>query len=92
MDSWIRLRYPRTSRRRCEEKELLQDAAVLGRVFWAGGLGQERDAAETALHRLERREFVQRERRSTVAGETEYAFRHALVREVAYEQIPRAQR
>jgi hypothetical protein len=44
------------------------------------------------LHRLERREFVQRERRSTVAGETEYAFRHALVREVAYEQIPRAQR
>ncbi len=75
-----------------EEKELLQDAAVLGRVFWAGGLGQERDAAEAALHRLERREFVQRERRSTVAGETEYAFRHALVREVAYEQIPRAQR
>ncbi len=44
------------------------------------------------MHRLERREFVQRERRSTVAGETEYAFRHALVREVAYEQIPRAQR
>ena len=75
-----------------EEKELLQDAAVLGRVFWVGGLGQERDAAEAALHRLERREFVQRERRSTVAGETEYAFRHALVREVAYEQIPRAQR
>ena len=75
-----------------EEKELLQDAAVLGRMFWVGGLGQERDAAEEALHRLERREFVQRERRSTVAGETEYAFRHALVREVAYEQIPRAQR
>jgi class 3 adenylate cyclase/tetratricopeptide (TPR) repeat protein len=75
-----------------EEKELLQDAAVLGRTFWVGGLGQEREAAEQALHRLERREFVQRERRSTVAGETEYAFRHALVREVAYEQIPRAQR
>ncbi len=75
-----------------DEKELLQDAAVLGRVFWAGGLARERHEAEAALHRLERREFVQRERRSTVAGETEYAFRHALVREVAYEQIPRAQR
>ena len=48
--------------------------------------------AEATLHRLERREFVQRERRSSVANETEYAFRHALVREVAYEQIPRAQR
>ncbi len=75
-----------------EEKELLQDAAVLGRVFWVGGLGHDREIAEAALHHLERREFVQRERRSTVAGETEYAFRHALVREVAYEQIPRAQR
>jgi class 3 adenylate cyclase len=75
-----------------DEKELLQDAAVLGRVFWAGALGRDRESAEAALHRLERREFVQRERRSTVAGETEYAFRHALVREVAYEQIPRAQR
>jgi class 3 adenylate cyclase len=75
-----------------DEKELLQDAAVLGRVFWIGGLARERHEAEAALHRLERREFVQRERRSSVANETEYAFRHALVREVAYEQIPRAQR
>ena len=75
-----------------DEKELLQDAAVLGRVFWVGGLARERRAAEAALHRLERRELVQRERRSSVANETEYAFRHALVREVAYEQIPRAQR
>ncbi len=75
-----------------EDKELLQDAAVLGRVFWVGGLARERTDAEAALHRLERREFVQRERRSSVANETEYAFRHALVREVAYEQIPRAQR
>ena len=75
-----------------DEKELLQDAAVLGRVFWVGGLARERHEAEAALHRLERREFVQRERRSSVANETEYAFRHSLVREVAYEQIPRAQR
>ena len=29
---------------------------------------------------------------SAVAGEREYAFRHALVRDVAYAQIPRAQR
>jgi class 3 adenylate cyclase/tetratricopeptide (TPR) repeat protein len=75
-----------------DEKELLQDAAVLGRVFWVGGLTRERTEAEAALHRLERRELVQRERRSSIANDTEYAFRHALVREVAYEQIPRAQR
>ena len=33
---------------------------------------------------------MRRERRSSVAGETQYAFRHVLVRDVAYGQIPRA--
>jgi class 3 adenylate cyclase/tetratricopeptide (TPR) repeat protein len=75
-----------------DEKQLLQEAAVLGKVFWLGGLGRERWRAEELLHALERKEFVRRERRSSVSGEVEYAFRHALVREVAYEQIPRAER
>jgi class 3 adenylate cyclase/tetratricopeptide (TPR) repeat protein len=79
-----------------EEKALLQDAAVIGKVFWSGaaaGIGSvERAAAEETLHLLERKEFVRRERRSSVAGETEYGFRHLLVRDVAYGQIPRAQR
>ncbi|HWQ24559.1 MAG TPA: AAA family ATPase [Gaiellaceae bacterium] len=75
-----------------EEKELLQDAAVVGRVFWLGALGSERWTLQERLHSLARKEFVARNRRSTVAGEEEYAFRHALVREVAYEQIPRVQR
>jgi class 3 adenylate cyclase len=75
-----------------DEKELLQSAAVLGKVFWLGGLGAERPRGEELLHGLERKEFVRRERRSSLAGEVEYAFRHALVREVAYEQIPRAER
>jgi len=75
-----------------EEKELLQDAAVVGRVFWAGALRGDRSLVEGRLRSLERKEFVRRERRPSVAGETEYVFRHALVREVAYDQIPRAQR
>jgi tetratricopeptide (TPR) repeat protein len=77
---------------RGEEKELLQEAAAMGRTFWLGALGGERWRLEERLHSLERKEFVRRERRSAVAGETEYSFRHALVREVAYEQIPRAAR
>jgi class 3 adenylate cyclase/tetratricopeptide (TPR) repeat protein len=75
-----------------EEKELLQDAAVIGRTFWLGALGGERWTLETRLHSLARKEFVARTRRTSVAGEEEYAFRHALVRDVAYEQIPRAAR
>ena len=78
------------------EKALLQDAAVMGKVFWLGAaaaIGELRpDAVETLLHPLERKDFIRRERRSSVAGETEYAFRHVLVQDVAYAQIPRAAR
>ena len=75
-----------------EEKTLLQNAAIIGRVFWLGALGRERWTIEERLHSLERKEFVRRELRSSVAGEDEYAFGHALVRDVAYEQIPRSER
>ena len=75
-----------------EAKELLQDAAVIGSTFWLGALGGERWTLEDQLHALARKEFVTRNRRSSVAGEEEYAFQHALVRDVAYEQIPRAKR
>src|SRR6266568_4428965 len=71
-----------------DEKGLLQDAAVMGKVFWLGALG----ATEQQLHVLRQKEFVQRARRSSVEGETEFAFKHALVRDVAYGQIPRAER
>ena len=73
-----------------DEKLLLQDAAVLGKVFWSGGLAG--DDVSAALHALERKGFIRRERRSAVQDQTEYAFRHVLVREVAYGQIPRAAR
>jgi tetratricopeptide (TPR) repeat protein len=53
---------------------------------------RERWDAEELLHSLERKELVRRERRASVAGEVEYAFRHVLVRDVAYGQIPRARR
>ena len=77
-------------------KSLLQDAAVLGKVFWTDALcqltGSDDEELEASLRQLERREFVRRERRSAVEGARQYAFLHALVREVAYGQIPRATR
>jgi len=72
-----------------EEKAVLQDASVIGKVFWPGAMS---GADERILHGLERKEFVRRDRRSSIAGETQYAFLHALVRDVAYGQIPRAER
>jgi tetratricopeptide (TPR) repeat protein len=71
-----------------DEKSVLQDAAVMGKVFWLGALGVD----ERRLHALQQKEFVQRARRSSVAGETEFSFKHVLVRDVAYGQIPRAER
>jgi class 3 adenylate cyclase len=79
-----------------EHKSLLQAAAVVGKTFWLGAVGalveRKREPVEKLLHSLERKEFVRRERSSSVAGEVEYAFRHLLVRDVAYGQIPRAER
>jgi len=79
-----------------EEKALLADAAVLGKVAWLGGLAalsaSDPFTLEERLHALERKEFLRRERRSAVAGERQYAFRHALVRDVASGQLPRAAR
>jgi tetratricopeptide (TPR) repeat protein len=71
------------------EKSLLQDAAVIGKVFWPGALAESDDQV---LHALERKEFIRRDRRSAIAGETQYAFLHALVRDVGYGQIPRSDR
>jgi class 3 adenylate cyclase/tetratricopeptide (TPR) repeat protein len=79
-----------------DEKRLLLDAAVLGKVFWSGAAASlaelDAPAAEGALHSLERKGILRRERRSAVTGEDEYAFRHVLVRDVAYGQIPRGER
>jgi tetratricopeptide (TPR) repeat protein len=74
-----------------DEKELIRDAAVVGKVFWTGALGRRQDAG-TTLHTLERKGFVRRQKRSSVEDESEFAFAHALVRDVAYGQIPRAER
>jgi class 3 adenylate cyclase len=79
-----------------EEKAAIQSASVFGKVFWSGALasldGGAAGSLERCLHALTRKEFVRRERRSSVGGEDEYAFRHVLVRDVAYGQIPRSER
>jgi tetratricopeptide (TPR) repeat protein len=79
-----------------ERKGLLQDASVVGKLFWAGAVaemgGRDLREVELALHELSRKELVRSARTSSMEGETEYAFWHALVRDVAYNQIPRALR
>ena len=79
-----------------EEKSLLQSAAVVGRAFWFGALATLSDlphyVVSERLAALERKEFVREEPLVPVSGGSRYAFHHALVRDVAYGQIPRVSR
>ncbi|CAN5212894.1 hypothetical protein BH09ACT13_BH09ACT13_16470 [soil metagenome] len=79
-----------------ERKALLQDAAVLGKVFWTGAVaamsGRDEAAIREALHELSRRDLVRASRTSTMEAEAEHAFTHLVIRDVAYGQIPRASR
>jgi hypothetical protein len=78
------------------EKALVQHAAVVGKVFWLGALSvlanDARWELEERMHALARKEFVSRERLSSLEGDVEYAFVHGLIRDVAYAQIPRLAR
>ncbi|MDP9222537.1 MAG: hypothetical protein M3P18_01525, partial [Actinomycetota bacterium] len=79
-----------------DRKSILHDAAVMGKVFWAGAVASvgELDTGHVnhALHELVRKEFVRPARNSSIAGQEEFSFWHALVRDVAYKQIPRRER
>jgi class 3 adenylate cyclase len=76
------------------ERELLLDAAVVGRVFWRGALAEieARDDVSTLLGSLEDRDFVRREAISRIRGDQQFAFKHGLIRDVAYQTLPRAAR
>ena len=78
------------------EKRLVQDAAVVGATIWRGALCAlgERDATEVdeIVERLERKQLLRRARHSSLAGEMEITFEHSLLRDVAYSQLPRAER
>ena len=81
---------------RPELKVLMHDAAVVGRIFWCGAVAavgeRDRGEARKELNELVHREFVRPIRVSSIEGEEEFSFWHALVRDVAYQQIPRSPR
>ena len=75
------------------EKRVLQEAAVVGKVFWADPLrsvlGED---ATPALLALERRGLISARPNSSLANHEEYDFKHILVRDVAYASLPKARR
>ncbi len=79
-----------------DEKRALQAAAVVGRIFWPEPVGRSLDAGparvDELLRGLESRDLVLARLGSSMAGQPEFIFKHALVRDVAYESIPKRDR
>ncbi len=74
----------------------LQQAAVLGDDFWAEAVRQMNKVArfpldetqvESALDALERRDMIFRAATPVFSGGRAYLFKHAVLREVAYESV-----
>jgi class 3 adenylate cyclase len=77
-----------------DEKRVLQDAAVCGDATWDPLIDAISTVADVrgALDRLVRRDLLRRRPHSRLHGATEYAFKHVLIRDVAYESQPRRDR
>jgi class 3 adenylate cyclase len=74
------------------EKAALQAASVIGRIFWPGPVRELIGGGEPDFDVLEERDFIRHRSGSSLAGEHEYAIKHALTREVAYGSLPKARR
>ena len=78
------------------QRRLLAHAAVIGRTFWEGALtpvaqAEDGDLAE-ALRGLREKDLVIAAEGTGLEGEAELAFKHALIRDVAYTMLPKAVR
>ena len=78
-------------------KIVLQRGSVIGRTFWAGAIDHlspeyDSDELEDMLDDLLLRDFLTREERSTISGESAYRFKHVLIREVAYGGLSKSGR
>lgn len=77
------------------ERPVLLDAAVVGKVFWRGALermAENGTNVSEALDSLEARDLIRRESFSWIEGEEQFAFKHVMIRDVAYATLARARR
>jgi class 3 adenylate cyclase/tetratricopeptide (TPR) repeat protein len=78
------------------ERGLLQSASVIGQTFWEGALAstatEEGLDLQATLANLEEKDLLVPSAGSRLAGEREYAFKHVLIRDVAYAMLPKSVR
>ncbi len=78
------------------ERRLVQQAAVVGRTFWEASLAPLAEAEGRELGRaltvLQEKDILAPGAEGRLAGERELAFKHVLIRDVAYGMLPKAVR
>ena len=78
------------------ERRLVQQASVVGRTFWASALATlaatEGKDLDRALMTLQEKDILAPGSERSPAGEREFAFKHVLIRDVAYGMLPRGVR
>jgi class 3 adenylate cyclase/predicted ATPase len=78
------------------ERRLLLHASVVGQTFWEGsleGAAHEEDLdLGSTVAALEEKDLLVPSHGSRLAGEREYAFKHVLIRDVAYGMLPKSVR
>jgi adenylate cyclase len=78
------------------ERRLLQSASVIGQTFWEGALVSTAEQEGLDLGRtlaaLQEKDLLAPSTGSRLAGEREYAFKHVLIRDVAYGMLPKSVR
>jgi len=77
------------------EKLIAQNASVIGTTFWPEAVAAMNGIAgdlDQGLAELEHRDLVRPGGASRITGEREFAFKHALIRDVAYGQLPKGRR
>jgi len=78
-----------------EERDVILDGSIVGRIFWKGALeriARDPDSLGVALAALERRDLIRRDAVSRIEGDEQWSFKHVLIRDVAYDLQPRARR
>jgi predicted ATPase/class 3 adenylate cyclase len=82
------------------EKQILQYAAIIGRTFWLAGIIElatdfDFDTVLKTLDELIQRDFIiesEKQARIPVDHDRVFSFKHVLIRDVVYNNIPRMRR
>jgi class 3 adenylate cyclase len=78
-----------------EERDIILDASIVGRLFWRGAIeriARDPESLGAVLAALERRDLIRRDAVSRIEGDEQWSFKHVLIRDVAYDLQPRARR